>query len=637
MTSNHSKLLHILAALLLAPLFFFLLLVFLYRYDNKYTANCILPAGGLLALSEQDLEEVPYFVLSRQWQFYPDVLLTPQSFAEGSVSAPMQLTDIGRYRDFSLGDPARSTQGLATYRLLLSLPQTEQIYSLVLPEIYSSYRFYVGGTLVLEMGNPDPADYMPCIGSRTVIFSASGQTELLLCVNNASHYHSGMTCPPILGLAERISRMSDIRLFFSFLMTFGTLFVCLGFLYVGLAARQKQFLLFSLLCFCYIGYSIHSMLLSCFVFTSRIWYVMELLCTYGFYLLLVLLQSLFPRQHPVFYRVTVLVLTVFCIYAVIYASVPPESLLSHQIFAWCSLAVKILTAVYLIWNALLITLHNTQPYLLLLCCTVCFSVSLLADRCFPPYEPILGRWFAEYGGLMIIGGLSFTLFEYFVRTWNFQRAFAEEKKQYARQASLQKEHYMELSEKIETASRQRHDMRHHLRVITSLIQNQENEKALEYLQNYQIAENGQSFCPLCPNLVIDAMLQYYKKLAQKQGILLEVIAQIPPRLTISDTDLAILFGNLLENALESCARQQIADARIILHSRFRDGKLFLRIENPILEPTLKKNGLFLSSKNGRCGVGTRSVKAVVKQYDGIIDFEESERHFCVSVVLPVEG
>lgn len=79
---------------------------------------------------------------------------------------------------------------------------------------------------------------------------------------------------------------------------------------------------------------------------------------------------------------------------------------------------------------------------------------------------------------------------------------------------------------------------------------------MDYLETYILTTMGQERAILCSNLVIDAILQYYKNLCDRQGIAFETKMELPPDLPVSDTELSILFGNLLENAWEACCREK---------------------------------------------------------------------------------
>ena len=49
---------------------------------------------------------------------------------------------------------------------------------------------------------------------------------------------------------------------------------------------------------------------------------------------------------------------------------------------------------------------------------------------------------------------------------------------------MQKQHYEELTEKMDEISRMRHDMRHHLRALMSYAQQGKYEELMDYLQEY---------------------------------------------------------------------------------------------------------------------------------------------------------
>lgn len=176
--SNSGKLLKIASLIMITLACFFVCLHFLYWYDNKYTAKGLQPVSGMLCLSEEDLAGRQLYFLTRQWQFYPDVLLTPEDFKGKTPDIYMRYITIGEYNNFSMDNPARSTRGSATYRLLLSLPGTPRSYTLALPEIFSSYSLYIGGEKYSSLGIRIRIIILPV--SETVLFPSLHQ-ELRSC------------------------------------------------------------------------------------------------------------------------------------------------------------------------------------------------------------------------------------------------------------------------------------------------------------------------------------------------------------------------------------------------------------------------------------------------------------------------
>ena len=54
------------------------------------------------------------------------------------------------------------------------------------------------------------------------------------------------------------------------------------------------------------------------------------------------------------------------------------------------------------------------------------------------------------------------------------------------------------------------------------------------------------------NVSLDAILSAKIAQAKAEGIAVTVKANIPDKLTISDVELSIIIGNLLDNAIEAC-------------------------------------------------------------------------------------
>lgn len=121
---------------------FLLLAHFLFYYNNKYENNPVYPMGGVMFCSDADLSGDSVIFLAHQWNFFPGKQYTPSDFNEKSVTGGTFLT-LGSFGNFSLGSTSEASNGTATYRLTLSLPDTARTYSLYLPEIFSAYTLYL--------------------------------------------------------------------------------------------------------------------------------------------------------------------------------------------------------------------------------------------------------------------------------------------------------------------------------------------------------------------------------------------------------------------------------------------------------------------------------------------------------------
>lgn len=100
-----------------------------------------------------------------------------------------------------------------------------------------------------------------------------------------------------------------------------------------------------------------------------------------------------------------------------------------------------------------------------------------------------------------------------------------------------------------------------------------------------------------------------------------------------DSDLCVVFANLLENAAEACARMKQGEHFVTLHSSWQDGLLTITMENSFEGPIREENGQFYSSKRDDFGVGLSSVQAMASKYGGRARFSHTDSVFSSSVFL----
>ena len=169
----------------------------LFFHDNKYTHAGLQPANGILYLSESELSSHSLRFLIRGWCFYPDRLLTPDDLPDNSDY--MTYTAIGEHTHFDLDGRRSNPHGQGTYVLRIILPEKEASYSLMLPEIYSSYRLYVNDSPAIQVGNPSADSYSAKTQERTCTFTAGGTVTIVIAVSDQTHFYSGMIYPPAFG------------------------------------------------------------------------------------------------------------------------------------------------------------------------------------------------------------------------------------------------------------------------------------------------------------------------------------------------------------------------------------------------------------------------------------------------------
>jgi len=202
------------------------------------------------------------------------------------------------------------------------------------------------------------------------------------------------------------------------------------------------------------------------------------------------------------------------------------------------------------------------------------------------------------------------------------------------QLDLQSEHYKALQSHIENTKKARHDLRHHLSVIKSLINTEEKEKLSEYVNEYEKSLPDDTEKIFCDNFTVNSLLIHYITIAKNEGVRVSARLELPEVSGVSNTDLCIIFGNCLENAIEAC--RNVDEGKFIKINCGMIGKIFtLTIDNSFSNEIKKVGDIFLSTKHDGQGIGISSVKGVVQKYDGNAQFEVEGNVFQASVMLRV--
>ncbi len=201
--------------------------------------------------------------------------------------------------------------------------------------------------------------------------------------------------------------------------------------------------------------------------------------------------------------------------------------------------------------------------------------------------------------------------------------------------TMQQNQYMHLQDRIEEARRAKHDLRHHLHLISAYLNDGKTEELRAYLQEYSASIPDDSRISYCDHYAANALLMYFASQAENFGIRWEVSVDLPLFVGIPDNILTVVLGNLLENAIAACKKE--ADSpRIRIYGRTDDSAVFFKISNTCTQ-RLKKSpsGQYPSTTAGGQGIGLRSVQNIAEAYDGIMETNQTDGVFTVSVMLTI--
>lgn len=202
------------------------------------------------------------------------------------------------------------------------------------------------------------------------------------------------------------------------------------------------------------------------------------------------------------------------------------------------------------------------------------------------------------------------------------------------QVEEQKKHSMLLVENAEKLRQQRHDLRHQLTAIHELADT-DNEKLREYIDSLiEAIPSVQK--QYCDNTAVNAIVSRYAAICEQQEIEYAVQLTVPEcNEQITDSSLCVIFGNLLENAVEACMRMTEGHKFIRLNSSLQYELLTITMDNSFDGKLTEENGKFCSRKREDFGIGLSSVKSVAQKSGGDVEFKADGLVFLSSVYVRV--
>lgn len=194
--------------------------------------------------------------------------------------------------------------------------------------------------------------------------------------------------------------------------------------------------------------------------------------------------------------------------------------------------------------------------------------------------------------------------------------------------------YAVLQKQMDNDRRSRHDFRHSLLMIQQYARDGECDRIQEHIRQYLDSMMMDKVLSFCENIPLNTILNYFAGLAEKEGIRTDVEACVPQELELTETELCVLVGNLMENALEACKRQTKGERYICARLKKQEKQMFyISIQNSYSHKIIEKQSKFVSSKRNEYGIGMLSVSHIVEQHDGVLKVQYSEGVFTVNVLM----
>lgn len=206
--------------------------------------------------------------------------------------------------------------------------------------------------------------------------------------------------------------------------------------------------------------------------------------------------------------------------------------------------------------------------------------------------------------------------------------------------SIQEENIRALSQAYTGQRKMTHDFRAHLAALSALLEEGKIEEGKRYLAELKARQTERILLVNSHHAAIDAVLNQKAYTAQEWNIDFHCEVNDLSGVSIPDKDLAVVLGNLLDNALEACQRLspgQVRWIRVKLLLSREDRQLFLSIENSSLPLEIKGDILPTTKADPTLhGYGLPNVFAVLKRYNADWTMNCREGVFLFALEWPEE-
>lgn len=201
-----------------------------------------------------------------------------------------------------------------------------------------------------------------------------------------------------------------------------------------------------------------------------------------------------------------------------------------------------------------------------------------------------------------------------------------------REVSYWDEYYWDMERYQDQIQNIRHDMKNRLSGLLDAAEHGNSgiikDKLQEMLGDIKLAEE----IIYSANPVLNSILKVKSAKAKEKAIRFEVYALIPKKISVETGDMGVLYGNLLDNAIEASSVVELEKRHITVETRYQEGKLLLRIVNSKLP---KKNPTLVTSKvdKWKHGRGIHSVRKVTEKYGGNLILHDNGEEFEAILLL----
>lgn len=204
------------------------------------------------------------------------------------------------------------------------------------------------------------------------------------------------------------------------------------------------------------------------------------------------------------------------------------------------------------------------------------------------------------------------------------------------QNDLITKHCEEVQNIYKTMRGWRHDYKNHIQVMRASLEMGNLTELGNYLGELTVDLNTVDTVIKTGNVMADAILNSKLALCKTKNIPYEVTASIPDTCDISDVEICVIIGNLLDNAMEACEKIEDKAQRFIrVYIGVFKQQLYINVTNSMAGVPVKSGKAYKSSKGENHGFGLMRVDRIADKYSGFVNRQFEDGVFGTEIMLPL--
>ncbi len=199
----------------------------------------------------------------------------------------------------------------------------------------------------------------------------------------------------------------------------------------------------------------------------------------------------------------------------------------------------------------------------------------------------------------------------------------------------QREQFQMSKENIEIINRKCHDLKHQIAALKTIRDPAEIDRQVEEMEQAVMIYDSMVHTG---NAVLDVVLTEKSLYCEAHKINLTCLVDGKALAFVEAVDLYTLFGNALDNAIESVMRQQDKQKRIIQVASYEEkGMLLVRFRNYCDQIPEMIDGVPVTLKGDKeyHGFGLKSIRYTAEKYGGGMSIQTGPNFFTLQILIPL--